>query len=301
MGSPTVAYKQAHTPSPRVKASLQGLTSSVRYLTAWADAFTFVNDALGFRDGSPWIWPASPNMRATEASIEPVGNKIGGAASDASVPGNYYLKAYIDVQFSSAVSILPMPSVYPVATQFDPANPVDMSSFSVQYSAEMIKLPSSALQWSFYNADGTAQTIPASIKDPGSGNDYYRCPTFTLNLTLQNCLYVNYNNFANKIGLVNSSTMWGCGPETILLDGASTNRREMASGLPILDVTLSYKWRAVGWNVAMASNGNFMRYARRQTDSFGSVIIAPGNTVYQVANINPTIIIPTSQRWTPGV
>ena len=287
MGAPTVPYKQAHSPSPRISASLQGLSSNVRYKVDWSDAFAFVNSALGLLDGNPWAWPASPNMRATSANIEPVGHKS--RTGIGSAPGEYYESAWVDVTFSSIVSTPPMVGEYPEATQFDPGNPIEMSSFQVQYAAEMIKIPSGAVKWATTDASGSAQTVPADLPAPSSGSDYIRSPTFNLSLTLHNCRYANSAMFQEKIGKVNIVSMWGCGPETVLFDGVSTSRREMSNGLSILDITLVYKWKKSGWNVAMARNGKLYRY----TD-------LSNTPIYWRTDINPLKIVPPSSRWFPG-
>lgn len=291
MGEPTVKYKQAHNPSPRIKGSLQGLQSTVRYIVAWADAFTFVNDALGLLDGAPWKWPASPNMRATEANIEPVGVKTG-ASGGGSAPGTYYDKAYVDVTFSSITANLAMTgtSEQPVANQFDPANPIEMSSFQIQYAAEAIKLPNGTLKWAASTNTGANQIVPATVRDPESGAAYMRVPTFNLSVTLHNCLYVQASNFADKIGKVNNATIFGnCEPETVLFDGVNTTRRAMSDGTAILDVALNYKWRKNGWNTAMSSAGTMLQYCKA----------ADNKLIYERADILPLSIILPSQRWKP--
>lgn len=288
MGAPTVPYKQAASPSPRITANLQGLSSNVRYKVDWADAFTFVNSALGLLDGAPWAWPASPNMRATSANIEPVGHISRGGIGSA--PGEYYESAFVDVTFSSTVATPPgVAYEQPVATQFDPANPIEMSSFQVQYAAEMIKIPSGAVKWATTTASGAAQSVPADLPQPSSGSDFIRAPTFNLSLTLHNCRYVNSGMFSDRIGKVNIATMWGCGAETVLFDGVSTSRREMSDGTAILDVTLVYKWKKSGWNVAMARNGQLYRY----TD-------LSNTPIYWRTDISPLTIIPPSSRWSPS-
>ena len=287
MSAPTVPYKQAASPSPRITANLQGLSANVRYKVDWADAFTFVNSTLGLLDGNPWAWPASPNMRATSANIEPIGHISRGGIGSA--PGEYYESAFVDVTFSSIVSTPPMSGEYPPATQFDPSNPIEMSSFQVQYASESIKIPSGALKWAATTATGSAQTIPAGVAKPGNGSDFYRSPCFSLSLTLHNCRYVNASVFANKVGKVNQAAMWGCEPESILFDGVSTSRRDMSNGTGILDVTLIYKWKQTGWNVSLGTNGVLYRYATQA-----------GNLVYSKADIYPTSIITPSMRWAPG-
>jgi hypothetical protein len=288
MSAPTVPYKQAASPSPRISANLQGLSANVRYKVDWADAFEFVNSALGLLDGVPWAWPASPNMRATSANIEPVGHISRGGIGSA--PGEYYESAFVDVTFSSIVSTPPgVAYEQPAATQFDPSDPIEMSSFQVQYAAEMIKVPSGAVKWATAEADGTAQYVPADMPQPSSGSDFIRAPTFNLSLTLHNCLYANSSMFQDRVGKVNISTMWGCKPETVLFDGVSTSRREMSSGLSILDITLNYKWKKSGWNVAMARNGKLYRY----TD-------LTNTPIYWRTDIKPLTIVPPSSRWFPG-
>lgn len=291
MGTPSVAYKQAHNPAPKIKGSLQGLQSTVRYRVEWADAFTFANEVLGLLDGKPWKWPASPNMRATEANIEPVALKSTPDAGG-STPGSYYRYAFVDVTFSSITNNLPMTgtSEQPIANQFDPANPIEMSSFQVQYAAEMIKIPSGAIKWAATDNTGAAQSVPGTIRPPSSGSDYIRSPTFNLAITLHNCLSLDASVIKNKIGRVNDATMFSiCTPETVLLDGVSSSRRQMSNGLSIIDITLNYKWKKVGWNYAMADNGTLYRYVDQG-----------GNPVYSKTDIAPLTVISPSLRWRPG-
>lgn len=292
MGTPSVAYKQAHSPAPKIKGSLQGLQSTVRYRVEWADAFTFANEVLGLLDGNPWKWPASPNMRATEANIEPIAIKDTPDTGGGSVPGTYYRWAYVDVTFSSITSNLAMTGTaeQPPANQFDAANPIEMSSFQIQYASEMIKIPNGTLKWADTTNIGANQILPISIRAPESGAYYMRVPTFNLNITLHNCLYVQASNFAEKVGKVNSATMFGtCDPETVLFDGVNTSRREMSDGTAILDVTLNYKWRKSGWNVAMGSNGYLYQYSK-----------IDGKLVYERDDILPLTIISPAQRWYPA-
>lgn len=298
MAAPSVAFKQLESPKPRITASPQGLTAVVRFCVAWVDAFTFTNEILGILDGAPWQWPASPNMRAYNADIEPVGfdkdNANGtGTPAFGSSPGEFYQYALIAVTFGSQASLTTMPFTdtinIPPALTFDPENPVEMSSYKVQYGSEMIKLPGGSLKWSTSKADLSPQTIPAGVANPESGSAYMRVPTFTLDMTLHNCLYVDYSIVQAKIGCVNDVTIFSnLEPETLLFDGLATNRREMSDGIVVLDVTLNYKWRSIGWNVAMGSDGNFYRY------------IKTGSTaVYQEVDIRPQVILPGPTRWKP--
>jgi hypothetical protein len=298
MGTPSVDFAQLQSPPPRISASPQGLNAVVRYNVAWSDAFTFVNEILGILDGSPWIWPASPNMRAYNAEIEPVGVRANVTSqakpiSYGSSPGEYYERALVSVTFGSQAVLASMPfdSIInlPPATQFDPADPIEMSSYQVTYSTEMIKIPGGALKWAATKADLTPQTVPAGVSNPESGASYLRVPTFDLNMTLHNCLYVDYSIVQQKIGKVNDVTIFtNLAPETVLFNGLNTARREMSDGTVILDVTLNYKWKSVGWNVAFGSDGEFYRYIRQ-----GSTL------VYQEEDIHPTTILPAPTRWKP--
>lgn len=299
MGVPTVAFRQAASPPPRITASPQGLTAVVRYRTTWEDAFTFVNDVLGILDGNPWQWPSSPNMRAYNAEIEPIGIRDNVAEQTKSLsfgssPGEFYEYAMVTVTFGSQAVLATMPFTgdtinIPPADQFDPINPVEMSSYQVTYGTEMIKVPGGALAWSANNADGSNQTIPAGVASPESGASYYRVPTFDLNFTMHNCLYVDYSIVRNKIGKVNNATLFtNCERETALLNGLQTSRREMSDGTVILDVTLNYKWRSIGWNVSLGTDGNFYRYVK-----------ATGFPIYEETAIGPLDVIPTVTRWKP--
>jgi hypothetical protein len=297
MGAPSVAYKVSYTSPPRYSGSrANGLSAQVRYKVDWANAFTFVNDVLGAIDGSPWAFPASPNLKATEATINPIGVKSGGAGNGTtgSAPGEYFEKAHIDVTFNSQSQQVGGMDVGGSDTipalQFDQTSPVEMSSFTIQYSPQMIRIPGGALKWATATATGAAQTVPSTVKDPSlSGGEYIRKPAFNLNITLHNCLYIDAGNFADKVGRVNESTMWGnCEPESVLLDGVSSTQRSLSNGIVILDVTLNYKWQKIGWNVAMGSNGELYRYVKQN-----------GLTVYSTGDINPASVILPSQRWRP--
>lgn len=292
MGTPTVAYKQVVNPSPRVRGSLSGLSATVRYRVSWADAFTFTNQVLGLLDGSPWHWPASPNMRATEANIEPIAVKNAPEA-DGSTPGTFYKHAFVDVTFNSIVVGIPQTGIaeQPPANQFDPANPIEMSSFQVQYGVEPIKLPAGSLEWRALKADYTAQTVPSNVPLPGSGSDYSMSPTFNLNLTMHNCMQIDAATLTDKMGKVNDATVFSiCPVETLLLQGATTSRREMSNGQPIIDITLNYKWKKIGWNVCMAMDGNLYRYGPKT-----------GGTVYERADISPLSVVKPATRWRPGI
>ncbi len=297
MGAPSVAYKVSYTSPPRYSGSrANGLSAQVRYKVDWANAFTFVNDVLGAIDGSPWAFPASPNLKATEATINPIGVKSGGAGNGTtgSAPGEYFEKAHIDVTFNSQSQQVGGMDVSGSDTipalQFDQSSPVEMSSFNIQYSPQMIRIPGGALKWATATATGAAQSVPSTVKDPSlSGGEYIRKPAFNLNITLHNCLYIDAGNFADKVGRVNESTMWGnCEPESVLLDGVSSTQRSLSNGIVILDVTLNYKWQKIGWNVAMGSNGELYRYVKQN-----------GLTVYSTGDINPASVILPSQRWRP--
>jgi hypothetical protein len=297
MGAPSVAYKVSYTSPPRYSGSrANGLSAQVRYKVDWANAFTFVNDVLGAIDGSPWAFPASPNLKATEATINPIGVKSGGSGdgTTGSAPGEYFEKAHIDVTFNSQSQQVGGMDVSGSDTipalQFDQTSPVEMSSFTIQYSPQMIRIPGGALKWATATATGAAQTVPSTVKDPSlSGGEYIRKPSFNLNITLHNCLYIDAGNFADKVGRVNESTMWGnCEPESVLLDGVSSTQRSLSNGIVILDVTLNYKWQKTGWNVAMSSNGELYRYVKQN-----------GLTVYSTGDINPASVILPSQRWRP--
>ena len=298
MGAPSVNFSQTATP-PRITANPQGLTSVVKYRTAWADAFTFVNEVLGILDGRPWQWPSSPNMRAYNADIEPIGLRQDVASqakpeSYGSSPGEFYEFAIITVTFGSQAVLATMPFTgdmisIPPADQFDPDNPIEMSSYTVDYNTEMIKCPGGSLMWSSNKADGSPQTVAAGVRPPDSGSAYYRIPTFDLNLTLHNCLRLDNSVIVNKVGKVNNSALFtNCERETTLLDGLRTSRREMSDGVAILDVTLKYKWRAIGWNVTLGNDGVFYRYVK--SDGFPN---------YAETDNAPLSVISTNLRWKP--
>lgn len=299
MGIPTVNFVQSASPPPRVTASPQGLSAVVRYRVAWDDAFTFVNEVLGILDGDPWQWPSSPNMRAYNAEIEPIGVRQDVKTqakpdSYGSSPGEFYQFAMVSVTFGSQAVLATMPFAgdtinIPLADQFDPANPIEMSSYQVTYGTEMIKIPGGALIWSANNADASPQTVPAGVRPPDAGSAYYRVPTFDLNLTMHNCLYVDYSIIRNKIGKVNNAILFtNCERETALLNGLQTSRREMSDGVAILDVTLNYKWRSIGWNVTLGTDGVFYRYVK-----------SDGFPIYAETGIGPLDIIPPITRWKP--
>lgn len=217
MGAPSVPYLQLASPSPRIGASPQGLSAVVRYRMEWEDAFVFVNEVLGILDGDPWIWPASPNMRAYNAEIEPVGVDDTPGTSTAissygSSPGEFYEMALVSVTFGSQSVLATQPYdgivALPPASQFDPANPVEMSSYQVTYGTEMIRVPGGALKWSGFKADGSVQVVPTDVRPPDAGSAYYRVPTFDLNMTLHNCLYVDYAIVRDKIGKVNDAVLF---------------------------------------------------------------------------------------------
>jgi hypothetical protein len=304
MGVPTVKFAQQPNPAPKITASPQGLTSVVRYRMAWTDAFTFVNEILGILDGEPWKWPASPNMRAYNAEIEPIGvdqnvKQQLKPISYGSSPGEFYEYALVTVTFGSQATLATMPYSpngitgipvdVPPADQFDPETPVEMSSYQVTYGTEMIKIPGGALEWSTQKSDGSPQTIPAGVRPPDAGSVYFRVPTFDLNMVLHNCIKVDFVVVRERIGKVNSVKTLGCERETLLFSGLNTQRREMSDGTGILDVTLNYKWRATSWNVALGTNGSFYRYVNRDG----------GNPIYQLADIDPRQILPKEVRWAP--
>lgn len=301
MGAPTVEYKQSASPPPRVTANPQGLTAVVRYRVKWEDAFKFVNDVMGILDGSPWQWPSSPNMRAYNAEIEPIGVRQDIAAqakpantSYGSSPGEFYEYALVTVTFGSQAVLATMPFTgdtisIPPADKFDQTSPIEMSSYQVTYGTEMIKIPGGALKWSGFKADGTVQVVPVGVRPPDSGSAYYRVPTFDLNLVMHNCIYVDYSIVRNKIGKVNDGVLFtNCAIETLLLNGLQTSRREMSDGVAILDVTLNYKWRSVGWNVTLGSDGVFYDYTRSNSDRN-----------YPTDAIGPLDVIPPPTRWKP--
>jgi|DEB19_MinimDraft_3_1074340.scaffolds.fasta_scaffold02962_3 hypothetical protein len=298
MGAPTVAYKVSYTSPPRYSGSrANGLSAQVRYKVDWANAFTFVNDVLGAIDGSPWAFPASPNLKATEATINPIGVKSGGSGdgTTGSAPGEYFEKAHIDVTFNSqsqqvgGVMDVEGSETIP-ALQFDQSDPIEMASFNIQYSPQMIRIPGGSLKWSGFANDGSLQVVPTDVKSPTlSGGEYIRKPAFNLNITLHNCLSIKSENFVDKIGKINNSVIFGsCTEETVLFDGVSSTQRSLSNGLAIIDVTLNYKWQKIGWNVAMGSDGEIYRYEKKN-----------GDDVYETADIRPTVIIPPSQRWSP--
>jgi hypothetical protein len=298
MGAPSVEFKQTAT-APRISASPQGLTAVVKYRVAWEDAFTFTNEIMGILDGQPWQWPSSPNMRAYNADIEPIGlvqNVANQTKSPSygSSPGEFYEFAIVTVTFGSQAVLATMPFTgdtinIPPADQFDPANPIEMSSYQVTYGTEMIKIPGGALKWSGFKADGSVQVVPADVRPPDSGSAYYRVPTFDLNLTMHNYLRVDYSVVRDKIGKLNDTvTFTNCDIETLLLNGLQTTRREMSDGVAILDVTLNYKWRSIGWNVTLGNDGEFYDYVRTTDDR-----------VYPTTDIRPFAVLPTVNRWKP--
>lgn len=309
MGSPTVPYRQEHAPAPEISASAQGLQATIRFRVDWQDAFGFVNQVLGLLDGVPWAWPASPNMRAYEAKIRPVGLRkdvatqvanlplantpTSAAHTYGSTPGQYYQYAHVDVTFGSQASLAMSASsgtASPPAHMFDQTVDIPMSTYQVTFAADYVKIPGGAIQWANTTNTGANQTVPANIGAPDAGGVYFRTPSFDMTMTLYNQIFVDYSQVQAKIGLVNQSTMFSfCAPETLLLSGVSTNRREMASGIVVIDCNLNYKWRKLGWNYCQGDNGTFYRYTAKATN-------AP---IYATADINPLSVIQPTWRWNP--
>jgi len=281
MGAPNVTY-QMIPESYSVSANTQGLRASVQFLTAWSDAYTFVNQALGMPNGQAWANPSSPNMFAVEATVRPVGltsNLTSANGTFGLNPGQFFDKAKIELVFTTPDNNLGQYSR--TATEVDST---ELMTSDVQIGVQTINVPTGSLDWHTTEAGGSAQSV--NLTTEGQPEKLtIMIPTANVNITVHGVKDNSWVAASRLVGKTNNATLWGYDPETLCLTGVTTRKRVVASGLMTVDATLSYKWISVGWNTKLSRNGSWRR-----------IKFKSGALPYPTANITIAAIFPNTSR-----
>jgi hypothetical protein len=128
---------------------------------------------------------------------------------------------------------------------------VETGVFSVDYGAEFFTLPSQTGSLTF--TDSTGGMVPTDQ------NPALRITVVTFKQTRMNLPSIPTSQIMAATDCVNSAAFQGAAVGTVLFAGASSQRRLFAGGSPGWDMTYSFSYRSVGWNVAFDPNKGTFR------------------------------------------
>lgn len=244
-----------------------GLYASVPYLVAWADRFTFANQVCGVSVYNGTVWTKTPpepyapstNMFARSVDIKGTGEPI--ISPTDTTQG--WSHAICTVRYQT-------PQIG-YGTGGDPGNynslgqttderaALEWCDQEIMDAVEWYSLPEAKMFWDTYNAPPgppdpnggppramiMTQPVRVRVAIQNMGITYHRLPFLPMNLSQA------------YAGSLNSSTIFGCAPETVMFLGFRTNRIMDTSGQIVQKAQMGFKWREKSWQKDLTPDGTW--------------------------------------------
>lgn len=134
----------------------------------------------------------------------------------------------------------------------DPATPIPYCTQRLKFGAEWVDIPLSTLQ---YASDG--KFAPTHMAR--------RVQTVECQLVFHRYPLMPFPLLRGYADTINASTFLGCAPETLMYEGAETERGGNEDGFPTQEVTIHLKWRAQSWNKVFRPDTLAWDYAQTTT------------------------------------
>lgn len=265
--SPTVPYKML-SKGYRVSGSIKdGYKAQVKFLTTWADAFTFADQVMGrvarpavktpgvnFTANAPWLFPgvvpgnSAARLYASDFEIEPIGqNGQPLPAYFGLRPGEFFSHALVSVTFETpnvSWSALDDPNGL---QQLDPDNPITLCEQSIRFGGQLRTRKGSGYVYS----DGVA--LKGTLAHPE--------PETNLVLKFPRVPYLPRKLIQSYVGSVNDRAVLQADTGTLLCQGGETQFTATTDGLQGQMLVLEFTEGPRDWN----------KFERPDTGAFDSV------------------------------
>lgn len=230
----------------------ESLRATVPYLVLWQDAFTFYNEIMGDRGTAAYALPASPNLYADRADIEPIGQKDGVWTNLGLTPGEAFTHARITVDFTVS-------DWNPLGTtsfQLDPSNPISYCEVEVDHSVKVETEKGGGFEF----ADG----------EPLVGDVGRLVVESKLVLTFPELTSLPWQLVRPYLGKTNSVAILDCPIGTLLLEGTKIKFEPGPLGVRNQSVQLVFLYQDYDWNFKPRKNGVLAK-VRRKGDTSKSI------------------------------
>jgi hypothetical protein len=250
-----------------------------RYLCDWDDAVPLANAMMGLNSAAivggsinralPHACPEFSNLYCQAVEIEPAETPLatGGrpAWTAAIITANYGPFAFSngaggDGSGDPNNMMSPDGQAYPF---------VDIS---ITHGTQQISIPNTS-----YKALGSTKPFgqPLTI----------RLGTMTVHVQVHSVPYLPFAAISGLLGQINNATFMGMPAESVLFDGATTNKKIDSVGNISMDIGLTFMYRSVSWNKAPdpspTAGSDFILITTDGTSS--------GRTLYTKADLRPLI------------
>lgn len=252
MSFTAVEYNELVDPEMSEGADDQGGWAHKSYGVKWGDRMQFVRDVMGYSSMSggitgswnrkyPLAYPDDPRLYARSVEIKPHG------AWYPTTPLTYD-HAIVTVTFRAPT--------WSFSTADDP---LFLNSFSqdATENAALINCTQS-LDWGveWLPLPNSAATLKTSGK-PLTSPQAKRVTVVRMVLTWTDLPYMPLSGILAYADVLNDATFLGRPRGTVMLEGPKTNRKRMADGTIVQDLTISLKTRAEDWNKVVIPDGTY--------------------------------------------
>lgn len=257
----TVPYGQMSTEGSLIEGCTpgQGLWVRKKYYVAWADRFTFANQALGLSGlqgaasgttgwirKTPFRYPESPNLFARAVEIEPEG-RWHDTPADPTTP-IVWDQAVITVSFETPQFGFTMDmdpgQVNSLGLNQDEQQALLWATQELDYGSEYLQIPKKSLYW---DSDGAPVGQPVAR----------RIQTITMNISWEYFPYIPMGIIGQYVDRLNLNTFLGCAPGTVLFGGLKTRREFSTDGTVAQKVMISLKYREKSWNTLLRNTNTW--------------------------------------------
>jgi hypothetical protein len=275
MGTPTVPFKvmaKGYTIGGGQNAQTRAV---VPYLVAWDDAFTFVNQAMGFPSAASvgpivqtdaYRFPPSPTLMASDFEIEPCGvDGVTGPMLGLN-PGEFWTHAKITLTFGTPTYVVGGAGSADDPNnlqQLDPSNPLTYCTQSVRLSGRAETVQGGyELDDTFEQVKGPMTVIQVEAQ---------------LVLTFPRVPFLPWQKIYPYIGRVNDVPILGVPRGQLLLEGTDIEATSTSAGLINQSVQLVFSAQDHDWNAIWSPIAGEYKLAHRKA--------APTVRIYEYKNM----------------
>lgn len=248
MGAPSVDYEM-FVDGYKITSGTNGFRAQASFLVAWADAYTFHDDIMGFATATvvgpvtyntPWQFPGSTSARlyASSCEISPFG-LAGGAApitlAKGMKPSEFWSHVRFDVTFetpSYAHSAADDPGN---RNQVDPTNPIYHCEQSIRIGSRAETRTKESLK--FLGSDVKLAEDVTIYKGES-----------TITLTYPFVPFVPWKKYRPFVNSLNDATFLDCGIGELLFNGAQIQPAQGPGGILGNSLTLELLVNEYDWN-----------------------------------------------------
>jgi len=228
----------------------QPVKAVVPYLVAWADAFNFYSQVLGYTSATTagpityhvgHQFPPAPTLFAQYAEIEPCGASGTTGPNLGLAPGEFFTHARVTVTYQS----LPWPQPGDASgnlQQLDPNNPITLCEQELETGGKFQTVKGEGLEFD----DGT----------PVTGNQVVSLAETKLVLTFPRVPFMPWQITKDYVGKINLNSIFGCDKGTLLFEGQRTKFTETDLGIQGKQLQLILVHADEDWNTGIKPDGS---------------------------------------------